>query len=276
MSSATAAPEYEIYAIRYAHDGNRKLAENFQTPLTEPADFHDSLMPMDFFVWVLNGGGRTIVFDTGFDHAEAARRGREIVFPVEEGLRALGVQPDTVQDVILSHLHWDHAGNHDLFPGARYHVQDREMHFCTGRCMCHPFMRRPFTVDDVIAMLRRLYAGRVQFHDGTEEIAPGLSVHWTGGHSQGHQVLRVNTRRGWVVLASDASHYYANLEQGRPFPLLTDTAEILNGYNVIRALSSSPQHFVPGHDPIVLARYPATLQGLPHIVRLDVDPTEAG
>lgn len=272
MSISTDAPDYEVYAIRYAHDGNRRLSENYLPPLTEPVDEHDRKMPMDFFVWVLTGGGRTIMVDTGFDRAEAGKRGREIVFPVEEGLQALGLRPDAVDDVVLTHLHWDHAGNNDLFPQARYHVQDREMSFCTGRCMCHPFLRRPFGVEDVTAMVRRVYAGNVQFHDGTSEIAPGVTVHWTGGHSQGLQVVRVKTARGWVVLASDASHYYSNLEQSRPFPLLTDTAEMLNGFKTIRSLIPSLDHFVPGHDPLVLARYQEARQGLPHIVRLDVAP----
>lgn len=272
----TALPDYEIYGIRYAHDGKRRVAENFLPPLTEPADLHDSPMPMDFFVWVIKGGGRTIMLDSGFDRVEAARRGREVLFPVEDGLKALGLQPDEVGDVILSHLHWDHAGNHDLFPRARYHVQDREMSYCTGRCMCHSFMRRPFAVEDVTAMVRRVYAGQVQFHDGAGEVAPGVTVHWTGGHSQGLQIARVNTSRGWVVLASDASHYYANLEQARPFPLLTDTAEMLNGFKLVRQLASSGDHWIPGHDPDVLRRYPATVEGAPHIVRLDLAPHAVG
>lgn len=271
----TDLPEYEIFGIRYAHDGKRRVAENFLPPLTEPPDLHNVPMPLDFFVWVIKGGGRTIMLDTGFDRTEAGRRGREVLFPVENGLKTLGLQPDEVGDVILSHLHWDHAGNHDLFPRARYHVQDREMSYCTGRCMCHPFMRRPFTVDDVTVMVRRVYDGRVQFHDGTGEVAPGLTVHWTGGHSKGLQIARVRTRRGWVVLASDASHYYANLEQARPFPLLTDTEEMLNGFRLIRQLASSGDHWIPGHDPDVLKRYPTTHEGVPHIVRLDLDPRPA-
>ncbi|HYZ62675.1 MAG TPA: N-acyl homoserine lactonase family protein [Acetobacteraceae bacterium] len=270
--NAAAQAEYEIYAIRYAHDANRRLAENFLPPLAEPVDLHDAPMPLDFFVWLIRGNGRTILVDTGFDAQEAARRGRTVMTPVEDGLSALGVQPDAVEDVVLTHLHWDHAGNHDLFARARYHVQDREAAFCTGRCMCHAWMRRPYAVHDVTAFVHKLYAGRVQFHDGTDAIAPGVTVHWTGGHSRGLQVVRVRTRRGWVVLASDASHYYANLDQSRPFPLLTDTEEMLNGFKLVRELASSDQHYIPGHDPLVLTRYPALRADAPHIVRVDVEP----
>ncbi len=72
---------------------------------------------------------------------------------------------------------------------------------------CHPQLRRSFEEGDVAAMIRRLFEGRVQFHDGTEELAPGVTVHHVGGHTMGLQVVRVRTRRGWVVLAADASHF---------------------------------------------------------------------
>ena len=268
MSSSIETPEYEIYAIRYAQ-GDRRVYENFLPPLTEPADMHNGPMPLDFFAWVVTGGGRTIVVDTGFDAKEAATRGRTVSFAVEEGLQALGIAPDTVGDVVLTHLHWDHAGNHDLFPNARYHVQDKEMSYCTGRCMCLPFIQRPFSVNDVTAMVRKIYAGNVQFHDGTAEIAPGVTLHLVGGHSRGLQIVRVWTKTGWLVLASDASHYYANADRSRPFPIVVDTVDMLNGFALIRALGSSPLHFIPGHDPLVMSRYPLARPGVPHIVRVD-------
>jgi len=266
--------DYEVFAIRYAHEERRRLADNFAPPLTEPVDLHKAPMPISFFVWLIRGGGRTILVDSGFGREEAARRGfsHALQTPIEQSLQVLGVQPDAVQEVVLTHLHWDHAGNHDLFPQARYHVQDREVQFCTGRCMCHGFLRRPYSAEDVTAFVRKLYAGRIAFHDGTEEIAPGITVHWVGGHARGLQVVRVRTQRGWVVLASDASHFYANLDQSRPFSLMVDAEDMLNAFSAVRALASSDRHYVPGHDPLVLARYPALHGGAPQIVRLDADP----
>jgi glyoxylase-like metal-dependent hydrolase (beta-lactamase superfamily II) len=157
-----------------------------------------------------------------------------------------------------------------MFPEARYHVQDREMMFSTSRAMCHPHMRIPFEEEDVVAMVRRLYRGRLVFHAGDEEVAAGVSLHHVGGHSMGLQMVRVNTRRGWVVLASDATHYYANMDLGIPYPITYNTAEVLEGYKRAHALASSPGHIIPGHDPLVLERYPAArpeLQGW--IARLD-------
>ena len=113
----------------------------------------------------------------------------------------------------------------------------------------------------------------MQFHDGVDELAPGLTVHHVGGHTMGLQVARVWTRRGWVVLASDASHFYANMEQGRPFPIVYNVADMLDGHKQLYRLASSPDHVIPGHDPLVLKRYPAPRPGLEGIVaRLDADP----
>jgi glyoxylase-like metal-dependent hydrolase (beta-lactamase superfamily II) len=169
-------------------------------------------------------------------------------------------------------MHYDHAGNRDLFPQARYHVQDKEMQYCTGRCMCHAPLRGAFDADDVSAMVHRLFAGRVQFHDGVDELATGLTLHHVGGHTMGLQIARVWTKRGWVVLASDASHLYANMEQSRPFPIVYNVADMLEGHRAAYKLASSPKHVIPGHDPLVLKRYPPAFKGVDDIVRVDVDP----
>jgi glyoxylase-like metal-dependent hydrolase (beta-lactamase superfamily II) len=261
---------WQVYAIRYAHHPDRTASENFIG-----GDPHQGAMPLDFFVWAIVGEKRSFVVDTGFDEATGRRRKRQFLRSPAEGLKLVGVDPAQVEDVVITHMHYDHAGNHDMFPRATYHLQDREMQYCTGRCMCHPAMRMAFDRDDVAAMVTRLFEGRVRFHDGSEELADGISVHHIGGHTMGLQSVRVRTRRGWVVLASDASHLYANMDQGRPFPIVHNLADMLEGYGKLRRLASSPDHVVPGHDPLVLRRYPAAKPGLEGIaVRLDVEPAE--
>ena len=131
------------------------------------------------------------------------------------------------------------------------------MAYATGRCMCHAHQRIPFEADDVVAMVRKVFDGRVVFHDGDDQLAPGLTVHHIGGHSMGLQCVRVKTRRGHVVLAADATHLYAHINEGRVFPITYSVAETLEGYATIKRLADSPDHIVPGHDPEVLKRYPA-------------------
>jgi glyoxylase-like metal-dependent hydrolase (beta-lactamase superfamily II) len=257
-------PQYEVYAIKYAHH-ERRASENFLG-----GDPHDGPMPLDYFVWLVRGAGREIVVDTGFSAATAARRRRDHLRCPSEGLRLLGCEARAVKDVVITHLHYDHVGNFDLFPAASFHLQDDEMRYATGRHMAQPVFSGAFDVEDVVGMVRNTYEGRVRFHDGDGMIAPGVSVHRIGGHTMGLQVVRVATRRGHVVLASDASHFYANMEQVRPFPIVFNVAEMVEGYDRLRALADSPAHVVPGHDPLVLARYPAPrpeLQGV--VARLD-------
>ncbi len=236
---------YEVYAIHYAHNPNARRANNFIG-----GDPHDGPMPLDYFVWAIKGPERTtgssargqaFVFDTGFDAPMGEKRQRQFVRSPSVGLKAIGIEPRDVQDVILSHMHYDHCGNYDLFPQARYHLQDIEMAYCTGRCMRHAGLRAPFEEEDVLAMVRKVFAGRVVFHDGVDELAPGLTVHHVGGHSKGLQVVRVWTRRGWMVLASDASHFYANMEEGRAFPIMHSHEDTLTGYETMRKLVSSAE-----------------------------------
>jgi glyoxylase-like metal-dependent hydrolase (beta-lactamase superfamily II) len=128
-------------------------------------------------------------------------------------------------------------------------------------------------IQDVVALVRKVFDGRVVFHDGEDEIVPGLSVHHIGGHSKGLQSVRVKTRCGFVVLAADASHLYAHLDSGPVFPLTYNVHEVVEGYQTLRKLASSPAHVVPGHDPVVRERYPAAKPGLEGwVVRLDAEP----
>lgn len=260
--------DYEIYAIRYGEHMDRYRSQNFLT--TDPHD--NPIMPMDFFVWAIVGDGKTYIVDSGFTPEMGVKRQRKVTRPVGEGLKAAGFNCEAIEDVIVTHMHYDHVGNHDLFPNARYHIQEKEMSYCTGACMCHHPLNHPFEVEDVLAMVRRIFAGRAQFHDGSSEIAPGLSLHWIGGHSAGLQVVRVRTKRGWVVLASDTSHYYANFETGQPFPIIVNMEHMLRGFDTLRQLASSQAHIIPGHDPLVMKRYPAARPGLEGVVRLDPPP----
>ena len=260
---------YEIYAIHYGHH-DRRAHENFL--FGDPHD--DTSMPLDYFVWAIVGENRTFVLDTGFGPDMEKKRGRQIIRPVADGLKSIGVDPANVEDVIISHMHYDHAGNIPLFGKARFHIQDAEMNFVTGRAMCHGVLRHSFEAGHVSDMVHRIFEDRVQFHDGVSELAPGVTLHKVGGHTKGLQVTRVKTRRGWVVLASDAAHLYANLERNHPFPIVVDVDDYLEAFKTIRGLASSDAHVVPGHDPLVLKRYPLAKSGLAGVVRLDADPKD--
>jgi glyoxylase-like metal-dependent hydrolase (beta-lactamase superfamily II) len=261
-------PQYEVYAVKYAHHP-RRASENFIGGAMG-GDAHDGPMPLDYFVWLIRGAGREIVVDTGFSAAVAAKRGRQHLRCPTAGLSLLGVDSRKIKDVVITHLHYDHVGNFDLFPAAALHLQDLEMRYATGRHMSEAQFGGAYDVEDVVGMVRRAHAGRVRFHDGDAELHPGISVHLIGGHTMGLQAVCVRKRRGWVVLASDASHFYANMEQERPFPIVWSVSDMVQGYRRLRELADSPAHIIPGHDPLVLERYPPASRGTEGVVaRLD-------
>lgn len=253
---------YEVYALRYA-SVDRKASSNFLHN-----DLHEGLMPLDFYFWVIRNEDHLVVVDTGFSQCSAQQRNRQFQYEPEELLQALNINTEDVGDIILTHLHYDHAGNIDAFSNAKIHIQEAEVNFATGRYMCFHSLRLFFSADDVVGIIRKLYNDKVQFHDGFSQIYPGIEVYKIGGHTAGLQVVRVWTRRGWIVLASDAMHYYQNYEQENPFPGILNVGQMLEGYQTIRKMVDSDSHIIPGHDPLVASNYPC-IKNHPSIFRLD-------
>ncbi len=260
---------YEVYAIKYA-TRNAKRSDHFVG-----GDPHDAPMPMDYFVWVVRNSARTFVIDTGFTREVGEARKRTFLRSPAEGLAMLGVDAKEVKDVIITHMHYDHVGTFHDFPKAQFHLQDEEMAFATGRQMRHTRFRHSIEVENVVGMVRLVFGDRVTFYRGDAELAPGVSLHHIGGHTPGLQCVRVMTKRGWVVLASDATHYYEHIEGDRCFVTVYNVGDTLEGYSILRRLAASPRHIIPGHDPLVMQRYPAVSKALDGIaVSLDVDPKE--
>ena len=125
---------WEAFAVRYATHATRIRRESFTVPPMGLDPHDDAPCPLDYHVWALRSGTRVVVVDTGFDEAEGARRNRTVARLPREGLAMLGIEAGEVEDVIVTHLHYDHAGTLDDFPRARFHLQEAEMAYATGRC----------------------------------------------------------------------------------------------------------------------------------------------
>src|ERR1700733_13142653 len=259
--------EYELFAIRYA---NRKAQRHEHFIGGDP---HDGPLPMDYLVWLGRDNEPAWVIYIGLTAESGGKRGRSVEREPIESLSLLGVDPATVEDVILTHMHYTHVGNFHKFPRARFHLQEPEIHYAVGRYMRHKQLAKSFEPDDVCGIVRLNFDGRVVYHNGPADVLPGISIVPTGGHSAGLQFVKVNTRRGVVVLASDVTHFYENMETYRPFTTALHIGEMLDAFDTLRAHAASPDLIVPGHDPLVMRRYPppsSDLQGI--AVRLDVPP----
>jgi glyoxylase-like metal-dependent hydrolase (beta-lactamase superfamily II) len=161
-------PTHKAFALRYATMAVRTRRDNFIF-----TDDHEAPMPIDYFVWAIQNADRAIVIDTGFNKTDGERRGRTFLRNPADLLKLVGIEAGAVRDVIVTHMHFDHIGNIDLFPAATFHLQDKEIAYATGRYMCHQVLSHVFDVEHVTSMVRRVYAGRVRFHDGEAQIAPG-------------------------------------------------------------------------------------------------------
>lgn len=257
--------DWQVHAIKYAERATRTRADSFLFD-----DNHDAPHPMDYFMWLLRRGEEVILVDTGYDTAEAQERGRPIRLDPRAALRPFDLSPEQITQVIVTHLHYDHAGGLHLFPNARLHLQSAEMAYATGPCMCHDTLRMPFTAGHICEAVQRLYSGKLQFYDGDGEVADGVTVHCIGGHSRGLQAVRVRTHAGWLVLASDSAHFYENVFERKPFPIVVDVQNMLDGFERLHALATTPELIVPGHDPLVTRVFPQDIAE--HIWRLDHGP----
>ena len=243
---------YEVLAVRY---GTRQAsaAEVFLNyhAYREP----DRPLGMDYFFWVARSPARTVVVDTGFSPAGGAARGRTMLMDTVPALRAAGTTPDAVSQVVLTHAHYDHIGGLPAFPAAEILMTADEYDFWTG-----PMGRRgQFAHTTEAGELNRLrelrQAGRLTLTGPARTVAPGIELIQVGGHTPGQAIVTVATAAGPVVLASDAVHYYEELERDRPFSTVANLADMYAAFDQIRELAGGGARLVAGHDPLVAGRF---------------------
>ena len=249
----TGLPSYDVFAIRYGEQKERPEGSTFMGG--DPAKIIPGL---DFFTYVITGAGKTWIVDTGFRSDISGEGGRMFLHDPAAVLARLGIDAKTASDVLLTHAHFDHVGNLADYPAASFRMHAEEMASITGPDMTHSAFRHAYHLRDTQALVQLVYEDRLRFDtDAVVEIAPGLESHLIGGHARGQTVLRVHTRRGWILLASDAVHLFEEVTDERPFAIFYDLAKMVEGYRRCLALAGSFDRLVPGHDQLVTARYPA-------------------
>ncbi|MBK8249883.1 MAG: N-acyl homoserine lactonase family protein [Gemmatimonadetes bacterium] len=255
-ATRTAAPQYEAFAVKFGALANFRVRG-----LIAGAD---SARRIDatLMVWPLRAAnGDIIMVDAGFTREKFLTQWKPVDYVTpDSALRRAGFDPARVTDIIISHIHWDHADGVERFPNARIWLQREEFDYYVGP---NGEAKAPAIDQEVAAMYRRLFAaGRIRFATGdSAEIRPGIRVHTGGKHTWASQFVSVRTSRGTVVIASDNAYLYENLDQSRPIAQTLDSLSNLRAQRTMRALATSPALVIPGHDPAVMTRFPASGSG---------------
>ncbi|RNL87453.1 N-acyl homoserine lactonase family protein [Halostreptopolyspora alba] len=250
-----------VYAIRFAHREASVRGEHFygHDPCSE-APF-----PIDYYVWLITSDEHTVLVDAGFTPATARQRGnRYYLQSPMETIAALGSDAGQVSHLVLSHLHYDHVGHLADFPAASVVLQEAELAFWTSRHAGRGEHARLADPEATASLVRENFTGRVRLVNGEYEVVPGVTVHRVGGHTPGLQVTRVESARGTVVLAADATHFFENIEGDRPYGVVNHLPAMYEAFDTVRALAGPEGVVVPGHDPRVRERFPAVagLEGM--------------
>lgn len=263
------APSYRAFAVRYA-DRELMLSECYYG--WSLYGVPDAPVVMSYFFWVLeplhDAACGPVVIDTGFAAARSAGRIPRIT--PAEGLALLGIEPADVERLVISHMHYDHIGNLGLFGQAKITIAARDYEFWARDPVAARVQFSHHTDWNGVDLLRRAEAeGRLELVGQETELAPGLTALDVGGHSPGQLIFDIAGEDGPVSLASDAVHYYDELEDDRPFLIFSDLGDVYRGYERLRERVAAGAVLVPGHDPAVMQRFPR-LDGAAgeHVVRL--------
>ncbi len=246
---------YEVYALKYGERDTTACQFFYREPSHEP-------ITLNFYVWLILGGPHPVLVDAGCREDDAAQRGiRNYVSPATMVQRA-GVRPGDIPTVLISHLHWDHWAGHSLFPSAEFWIQRDEVAFWTGPVVRFELYRQLANAKALGELVTLNYGGRIRLVEGERQVLPGLRVHWVGGHTAGLQIVSVETGRGRVVLTSDASHFFRNVERRWPTQIITNLPQMLAAFDTIDALAGPERLIVAGHDPEVAKRFKPTEPGI--------------
>jgi glyoxylase-like metal-dependent hydrolase (beta-lactamase superfamily II) len=261
MARASEPPAYEVYAVRYA-----TLRDFPVSSLVMGADAGRKL-DIAMMFWVLRGpDGRTVLVDAGFYRPKLFDdwKGRIADFTrPDKALGPLGIKPEQVTDVIVTHIHWDHADGADLFPKARVWIQKDEFTHYTRNVKSPGGQDGDVAPNHLAALVKLNDQGRLHLVDGDDkEILPGISVYTGGRHTFASQYVGATAKAGRMVIASDNLYLYENLEKHVPIAATFDAKANLAAQDRMKRLATSPRLIIPGHDPAVFVRFPKPGNGV--------------
>ena len=213
-------------------------------------DYSEAATAIPICCWLIRTASGTILFDTGVSPRAVPgllRADRLARFGPEDllvrRLSTIGLTPNDVDMVVLSHLHYDHAGGADLFPKSQLIAQKDEYSYAhyPASFFSSFYYRKNFDLPG--------YTWRLL--DGDDEIAPGVTVLRTDGHTPGHQSLMVELPdRGPVILTGDACYWHEQVEKERVPGVVWNPTLALHSIKRIKTLARlTGARVYPSHDP---------------------------
>src|SRR5215831_361014 len=253
---------YEVYALSYG------VYPNFPVSgLIAGAD-QTRKIDLQMMIWLLKGSnGRNILVDTGCYHENVVKgKGIQNLIKASEAVAKLGLKASDVTDVVITHMHWDHADGMDLFPNAKIWIQKDEYGYYTGAAWQKDGKHGGIEPDDVMTIVKLNTAGKVNLVDGDNvEIIDGVKVYTGGRHTFASQYVSVRASAGVIVVASDNMYLYENLEKHAPIAQTFDADSNLKAQDRMKQMASRPDLIVPGHDPEVFVKFPKPGNGVARI-----------
>jgi len=252
MSSGTQAT-YEVFALKYAGPFDRKLAMTlFNTGWTED-------IAINYYIWAIRAkNGETTLVDTGTGKVRGPKfKG---FFPPEQLVARLGIRPEQVTRIVVTHMHFDHIGGGaefaELFPDAKFYVQKKEFDFWINSPLAQRAAFKSLQNPDANKAFAELAKGpRVIQVDGDKVIGPDMQLLLAPGHTPGLQAVLIPTAKGQTIVGSDSAHLFRSFKEDVPSSLITNLPIWLETYDKLR--SNAPvENMFPGHDSKMLTDFP--------------------
>ena len=253
---------YEVYALSYG------VYPNFPVSgLLAGADKNRKI-DLQMMIWLVKGSnGKNILVDTGCYHENVVKgKGIQNLIKASDAIAKLGLSPTDITDVIITHMHWDHADGMDLFPNAKIWIQKDEYAYYTGAAWQAGGKHGGIEPDDVLTLVKLNTAGKANLIDGDNvEIIDGIKVYTGGRHTYASQYVSVRSPSGVIVIASDNMYLYENLEKHAPIAQTFDADSNLKAQDRMKEIASRPDLIVPGHDPAVFLKFTKPGNGVARI-----------